>query len=71
MPNIINQLNKAYFWDVDIKKLNDDIADRLIIERVLTLGNLNETNILIKKYEAKKIKETIINLNSLDNKNLN
>ncbi len=70
MQPIINHINKAYFWDVDIININEEKSMRLIIERVMTLGNLFEISIVINRYGVANVKNTILNLNWLDNKNL-
>jgi len=71
MESILNQFNKAYFWDVDFDKLNKSRSGRLIIERIINLGNLHDIHILKKIYSEEEIKRTLCNLAYLDPKTLN
>jgi hypothetical protein len=68
---LINQLNPRYFWDVDISKLDDNIAKRLIIERVVSLGSMLEINLILKHYGRTNVIEVICRLNYLDPKTFN
>ena len=68
---ILEQLNKAYFWDVDFNKLDKIKSMRLIIERVINLGNLKDIQLIRQLYTEEEIKQTICNLNYLDPKTLN
>lgn len=67
----LTQLNKAYFWDVDIDKLDRIKSMRLIIERVINLGNLTDLLLLNKIYTHEEMRQTICNLTYLDPKTLN
>jgi hypothetical protein len=69
--NILSQLKPHYFWDIDITKLNDRAAKRLIIDRVFSLGNLQEINLIVNHYGRKKVIEVICKLNYLDPKTFN
>jgi hypothetical protein len=42
MSTFLEQLNKVYFWDIDLLKINENESRRLIIERILNYGNLKE-----------------------------
>ena len=64
-------INKAYFWDVDFESLDEKKSMRLIIERVLSLGTLAEINTIISLYGNENVKNTVLRLNWLDDKNLN
>ncbi len=55
-------------WDLDPKKINPDINKALIIERVLSYGNLGEIKFLFTYYKLKTIRETIKNTGYLDPK---
>jgi len=70
-PNIVKSINPVYFWDVDTDKLDAQTSKRLIIERVFSLGNLEEIRMLIDFYGEKQIVDTLCNLNYLDPKTLN
>jgi hypothetical protein len=71
MEYSIRQLNKVFFWDVDFNKLEKSKSKRLIIERVMSLGNLNDIKLIIAIYTKDEIKQTLCNLNYLDPKTLN
>ena len=65
--NVRNEL----FWDVDPTLLDESKNKRLIIERVINQGNLQELNDIISFYGKATISETIRNLNYIDPKTLN
>ncbi len=67
----IHKINDAYFWDINIKTLDEIKSKRLIIERVANLGNLDEIKLLVNHYGKKELENTICNLNYLDPKTLN
>lgn len=64
-------LSKALFWDVDPQTIDSQKHAAYIIERVITLGTM-EDFIIIKKYYGKsKIKRIVKNLRYLNDKDLN
>ena len=69
--NILHDLKKNYFWDVDLGKLDVNRSKRLIIERVFTLGEADELMMIIDYYGEDVIIDVIKNLNYIDSKNLN
>lgn len=69
--NILSDINKNYFWDIEYSKLHADRSKRLIIERVFSMGSSAEVSVIRKYYGDKVIKETLRNLNYLDKKTLN
>jgi hypothetical protein len=69
--NLIDQLKPQYFWDVDITKLDENVGRRLIIDRVFSLGSLQEINLIVKHYGRQEVINVICNLNYLDLKTLN
>jgi hypothetical protein len=71
MESTLNQLNRAYFWDVDFNKLDKTKSMRLIIERIMSLGNLSDIILIRKIYTEDEIRQTICNLKYLDPKTLN
>lgn len=71
MPTFLKQLNKTYFWDIDPGNLDEIKSSRLIIERVMNYGNLNEIQLIKNHYGEKEIKKTVCNLNYIDPKTLN
>jgi len=66
----LDQLNKAYFWDVDFSKPDKSKSMRLIIERVINLGNLSDLKLIRQLYTEDEIIKTICKLNYLDRKTL-
>jgi hypothetical protein len=67
----IKELNPRYFWDTDIGKLDLTLSKRLIIERVFSLGKLDEMFGLIDFYGKSEVLETLCHINYLDPKTLN
>jgi hypothetical protein len=63
-------LRKELFWDVDFETLEIEKHKRLIIERVLTLGNLDEFFFITKTYTTDTLKETIKTIGYLDPKTM-
>jgi hypothetical protein len=54
-PNIPDRL----LWEYDVKTFNYDKSYKIVIERVLQLGNLEEWRETLRYYGVEKIKETI------------
>ena len=48
--NIVSDLSPQYFWDTDVKKLDADDSRRLIIERVFSLGSVEDIRRVIAYY---------------------
>ncbi len=64
-------LRKELFWDLDFNKLDSDTHKRIIIERVLTLGNLSEFSFLLNTYDPKTLLSEIMQIGYLDPKTMN
>jgi hypothetical protein len=71
MASLFEQLNKAYFWDVDITKMDEEKSKRLIIERIISFGNIQEIKLIKEFYGIKEITSILCNLNYIDPKTLN
>ncbi|MDA3942225.1 MAG: hypothetical protein PF694_01645 [Bacteroidetes bacterium] len=71
MSKLIQQLNKNYFWDVNIALLDKEKSKRLIIERTLNFGTLNEIKLVMDFYGRKTVASILCNLNYIDPKTLN
>jgi hypothetical protein len=71
MQEILKKLDSAYFWDVDPGKLDIEKSRRLIIERVINFGNLEEIRLIREYWGDREIREILCNLNFLDPKTLN
>ena len=69
--SIISEINPLYFWDVDSLNINMNSSARLIVERVFSLGEVHEMNLLISYYGREKVIDILSNLNYLDPKTLN
>ncbi len=69
--NIASDLNPGYFWDVDISLMDADRSERLIIERVFTLGTAKEIILVINYFGTKEVGDVLRNLNYIDPKTLN
>jgi hypothetical protein len=69
--SIISKINPQYFWDIDLLTLDENSSFRLIVERVFTLGEVNEMNLLISFYGREKVIDVLSDLSYLDPKTLN
>jgi hypothetical protein len=58
MLNYLN-IRPSLFWDIDRNILNEENNRKLIIERVLNLGNLSEWIEIVKYYGLDIIKEEV------------
>ena len=54
-PNIPGRL----LWEYDLDTFNYDKSYKIVIERVLQLGNLEEWREILRYYGEEKVKETI------------
>jgi hypothetical protein len=63
-------LRKELFWDVDFNKLDVNHAERLITERICSLGFPEELRNTILYFGYDSFTKTIMNVNFLDNKTL-
>lgn len=55
-PHIINE---ALLWEYDLNTFNYDKSYKIVIERVLQLGNLEEWRNMVNYYSREQILETI------------
>jgi hypothetical protein len=63
-------LRKELFWDIDVNHLDAGKNKRLIIDRVLSIGNLSELKIIIQYYGKETIISEIKQIGYLDPKTL-
>ncbi|MCF8365834.1 MAG: hypothetical protein K9H16_08635 [Bacteroidales bacterium] len=63
-------LRKELFWDIDFNKINLLTHKRIITERVLTLGNLDEFFFLLDAYDRQTLVDEISQIGYLDPKTL-
>lgn len=66
--NRLYDLSPYLFWDVDIISLNSEKHAAYIIDRVLSLGTMEDFRHLIALYGVEKIKEVVKTLRYLDDK---
>ena len=71
MFKLIPNLNEACFWDVDITKLDEEKSKRLIIERIINFGTLNEIKLIKEFYGVETVVSNLCKLNYIDPKTLN
>jgi hypothetical protein len=64
-------LTKALFWDVDPQSIDPEKHAAYIIERVITLGAMNDFTIIKENYGKTKIKKVVKNLRYLNDIDLN
>lgn len=67
----ISKLNPRLFWDTDISKLDDIASRRLIIERVFSLGDVDEIRMVLQHYGDETVAAELTRVNYLDPKTLN
>lgn len=65
------QLRNTLFWDVDQEKLDAQNSKVLIVERVLTRGNMEEFTQLIRFYTLEELSLTVVKIGYLDGRTLN
>ena len=68
ISNKIEDFSPHLFWDVDKKLLSFSRNKRLIIQRVLEYGMLNDWMMIYRHYGIKEIAETTLHLKELDKK---
>lgn len=68
---LLKNLDKRYFWDIDVALLDPEKSKQIIIERVFSLGDIDEINTVITYYGEDVTLNVLRNLNYLDPKTLN
>ncbi len=68
---IIKKLNKQYFWDVDLSGLGAPSAKRIIIERVFTMGDVDDMKMVISFYGKDDVIEVLRAIPYMDIKSFN
>ncbi len=64
-------LRETLFWDVKHGSINALSSKTLIIERVLTRGNLDEFKQLIRFYSTQELTQAVLTIGYLDDRTLN
>ncbi len=69
--DITKVFKKKYFWDTDLSSLDPEESRCLIIERVFSLGSVQDVKETINYYGKDEVVEVLCNLPYLDPKTLN
>lgn len=69
--DLIAQLKREYFWDVDPAKLDAVKSSRLIIERTLNYGTIKEISLILNFYGKKQVVDTVCQISYFDPKTMN
>lgn len=62
---------KRYFWETDVQRLDPDDSKQVIIERVFSLGDIKDINLVVHYYGEGETLNVLRRLNYLDPKTLN
>jgi hypothetical protein len=71
MEELLQQINPAYFWDVNIDLLDENKSKKLIIERVFSLGSLHEIDLIHNFYGKETVVMMLKSMAYIDPKTLN
>lgn len=63
-------ISKNLFWDIELSDFDNIRNKRIIIERVISLGDLPDVKEVIQFYGIETIKQEIVKAGYLDNKTL-
>lgn len=66
--NIINNLSKHLFWDVDISAIDQEKNSKYIISKVIQYGLFTDWKQILALYGTEKITNTAMQIKSLDKK---
>jgi len=67
---IINNLSEHLFWDIDRSKLDLTKNKKLLIQRVLDYGLIDDWKIIKNYYGISEIGKTAVNIRDLDKKSM-
>lgn len=67
---VLNLLHRSYFWDIQFRP-GRRIPERLIIERVISYGTLDDLKLIINYFGKEVVKDVVKKLNYLDPKTFN
>lgn len=65
------KLSTYLFWDTDIKNIDWEKHSGYVIERVISLGTLNDWKQIIQYYGLERIKKDMLRVRYLDKLTLN
>jgi hypothetical protein len=63
-------VRNTLFWDLDPERMDEQKNRRIIIERVFSLGNLDELKFIFSYYGTESIKTEVVKAGSFDPKTL-
>lgn len=69
--DLLNKLDKRYFWDIDVGNLDPKKSKQIIIERIFQLGDIDDMKAIMVFYGEDVTLDVLRNLNYLDPKTLN
>ena len=69
--SFLSTLSKNLFWDCNVAMLDPDVDRNLVLERVFSRGTENDERAAFKYYGKEQIRDTVVNIKSLDKKALN
>lgn len=58
--NLLEQLSKKAFWDVDMKKMDAEKHANYIIEKVFERGSLQDIRTVLRFYSREKISSALL-----------
>lgn len=64
-------LSKVLFWDTDFSKIDWEGQASYVISKVVTLGTIEDWNVIKSYYGLSRIKEEMLKVRYLDKKTLN
>jgi len=64
-------LRDSLFWDINKRNIDSENSMVLIIERVLSRGNMDEFRQLIKFYTKEELADSVVKIVYLDSRTLN
>lgn len=65
------KLNNVLLWDIDLNIFNFQSGKRIVTERVVEYGNLEDWYAILNMYGVKAVKDVIKNINIMTSKDLN
>ena len=68
--DLISQISKILFWDVDFNKINLNDQMSFIIPRVMDRGSKKDVKLIWDYYGEEVIKENLMNTRYLENKTI-
>ncbi len=71
MNELIANLSPGLFWDVDLKKIDEEKHKPYIIQRVLSRGNVLDFKNITSFYKQEELRGEIKKIRSLDVKSAN